>query len=148
MKLDEMLLQADQDHNSGLNCAQSVLKQFCQSGGLPAEKYFLRLSSGLGSGMKVGSVCGALSGGIMALGLHLGSEDPARKAEMDAPVRELVTRFRTTMAHKECNKIIGYDVSDPTQRAIAREKGIFASQCPLAIRTAVTIVYDILNRNQ
>ena len=147
MKLNEMLERAEADHDSGLNCAQSVLKQFCQSKGLPVDQA-LRLSSGLGSGMKVGNVCGALTGGIMALGLHLGSADPGRKAEMEAPVQELIKRFVAKMEHMECSKIIGYNIADPEQRDIARAKGIFARQCPLAITTAVSIVYDILYPTQ
>jgi len=147
MTLSEKQLQADFDHSSGLNCAQSVLKQFCDPQSLPLSA-FLRLASGFGSGMKVGSVCGALSGGIMALGLLIGSENPARKAEMEAPVGELVSRFKAKMEHMECSNIIGVDITDPVQRAEARQQGIFQRQCPLAISTVVEIVEDILKQYQ
>lgn len=146
MDLNTRLEQASADHSAGLNCAQSVFKQFCVAGGVETATA-LRLTSGFGGGMKVGTVCGALSGGIMALGLYLGSDDPARKAEMEAPVRELISRFEAKMEHMECRAIIGYDVSDPAQKAIAKELGIFEVKCDKAIRTAVEIVYEMLERS-
>ncbi len=145
MTLDEMLLRAETDHVSGLNCAQSVIRQFCESRGLP-EDQALRLASGFGGGMKVGSVCGALSGGIMVLGLYLGSADPARKAETEAPVQELIDRFVVCMRSMECSQIIGCDMRDPVQKAIAKQAGVFDRQCSKAIACAVELVHDILGR--
>ena len=57
------------------NCAQSVLIPFAADAGLD-EEAACRLTSNFGSGMKRASVCGAITGGLMALGLF-GAEDPA-----------------------------------------------------------------------
>lgn len=56
------------------NCAQSVLIPFAEEAGLDEEKAY-SIASGFGSGMKTGSVCGAITGGVMVLGL-LGFDTP------------------------------------------------------------------------
>ena len=56
------------------NCAQSVLLPFVKAKGLP-EKEFYDLAVHFGGGMKMGSVCGAVTGALMALGLY-GIDDP------------------------------------------------------------------------
>ena len=50
------------------NCAQSVLATFAPEIGLTEEEAF-RLGGPFGAGMHRGSVCGALTGALMALGL-------------------------------------------------------------------------------
>ena len=61
------------------NCAHSVLIPFAEKAGLDGETAY-RLAACFGGGMKRGSVCGAVTGGLMALGL-LGLDDPATTAE-------------------------------------------------------------------
>ena len=56
------------------NCAQSVLVPFAEEVGLDVETAY-KIASGFGSGMKTGRVCGAITGGIMVLGL-LGIDTP------------------------------------------------------------------------
>ncbi|MDO4804027.1 MAG: C-GCAxxG-C-C family protein [Lachnospiraceae bacterium] len=50
------------------NCAQSVLIPFAEKYGLDVETAY-RIGANFGSGMKMGSVCGAITGGLMVLGL-------------------------------------------------------------------------------
>ena len=57
------------------NCAQSVLIPFAADAGVDDETAY-RLAANFGSGMRRGSVCGAITGGLMALGLF-GAEEPA-----------------------------------------------------------------------
>lgn len=145
MTLEDKKAKAAADHAVGLNCCQSVVGQFCDEEPLDLV---LRLGSGFGGGIKTGRICGALSGGVMALGLHLGSTDPLRKAEMEEPVRKLISGFVDEMRSTDCNQIIGYDVSDPAQRAIAKEKGILDRECARAISLAVQLVDSILSEKE
>ena len=50
------------------NCAQSVVMPFAEAAGLSPE-IARRFAANFGGGMKRGSVCGAVTGGLMALGL-------------------------------------------------------------------------------
>ena len=57
-----------------INCAQAVVIPFAEELGIP-EETAMKFADGFGGGMKQGSVCGAVTGGIMALGLY-GKGDP------------------------------------------------------------------------
>ena len=51
------------------NCAQSVLIPFAEEMGLTKEQAF-NLGFNFGGGMKRASVCGAVTAGLMVLGMH------------------------------------------------------------------------------
>ena len=55
------------------NCAQSVLIPFVEGAGL-TEEQGRKLAANFGSGMKMAGTCGAITGGLMVLGLY-GVED-------------------------------------------------------------------------
>ena len=57
------------------NCAQGVLVPFAQELGITPEQAY-KIASNFGKGMKIGSVCGAVTGGLMVLGLA-GVDDAA-----------------------------------------------------------------------
>lgn len=58
------------------NCCQSVLVTFAQEMGLTEEQAFA-LGAFFNSGMRHGSVCGALSGALMVLGMTGCTDDQA-----------------------------------------------------------------------
>lgn len=62
------------DEKRHYNCAQAVLIPFAEKAGY-TEEMATRIGANFGSGMKMASVCGAITGGLMALGLF-GVEDP------------------------------------------------------------------------
>jgi len=99
MSLDD---RAKNYFNSGYNCAESVLLALAQEpffkGGDFASA-LPRVATGFGGGLaRNGLICGALSGGIMALGLMLGrnqakeSRDPCYPA-VDRLVKDFQERF-------------------------------------------------------
>ncbi|MCD7919444.1 MAG: C-GCAxxG-C-C family protein [Clostridiales bacterium] len=57
------------DPNVHYNCAQSVLIPFAEHKGMDTATA-TALSANFGAGMKMASVCGAVTGGLMALGLY------------------------------------------------------------------------------
>ncbi len=74
------------DTSRHYNCAQSTLIPFAESVGMDAETAF-RVAANFGAGMKRASVCGAITGGLMALGL-LGIDDGPTVAEFHRRLRE------------------------------------------------------------
>ena len=50
------------------NCAQSVLVPFAEAAGISEEQAY-RTAANFGSGMKMAGTCGAVTGGLMVLGL-------------------------------------------------------------------------------
>ena len=51
------------------NCAQAVVIPFAEARGLTHEQAY-DFAANFGAGMKMGGTCGAITGGLMALGLY------------------------------------------------------------------------------
>lgn len=73
------------------NCAQSVLMAFSGEIGISDEQAY-KVASNFGAGMKCASVCGAITGALMAMGL-LGIDNPEC-------VKELFNAIKTN--HDNC----------------------------------------------
>lgn len=69
----------------GYNCAQAVLIPTAEALGMDTETA-AKLTQHLGTGMKMGSTCGAVTGGLIALGLQ--GADDATVAEYLKIMRE------------------------------------------------------------
>ena len=54
-------------HGSGLNCAQSVLISCADYTGIDYD-LAVGIANGFGGGVRCGEICGACSGGVMAVG--------------------------------------------------------------------------------
>jgi C_GCAxxG_C_C family probable redox protein len=131
----------------GFSCSQSVLSAYGPQLGLDAE-LALRVSGAFGGGMaRMGRTCGAVTGALMAIGLQRGStkadDDEAKDACYDL-AREFVDRFEARHGSITCQELLGYDISTPEGRALAKEQGLFATLCPKLVQDAAEIVGQIL----
>jgi C_GCAxxG_C_C family probable redox protein len=119
------------------NCAQAVLTVFCEAFGLPAETA-LRLACGLGRGMTAGEICGAASGGTLAIGLKYGPRDAVdldgRKACQDW-VADFIRAFREKTGGLTCRDIL--DGADPMTRPAC---------CVQAVRAAAELLAETVLR--
>ena len=70
------------DPDAHYNCAQAVVMAFAPECGLTAEQA-AALTAHFGSGMKIAATCGAITGGLMVIGL-MGGGDDAYRAFMTA----------------------------------------------------------------
>lgn len=68
------------------NCAQSVLLPFAAEAGF-SEEQAMKIAVNFGAGMKRASVCGAITGGLMALGM-LGIDDAQTIGEYHKRLRD------------------------------------------------------------
>ena len=68
------------------NCCQAVVSVFAEDVGYD-EDFCMKAATCFRGGMQMGSVCGAVTGGLMALGLA-GVEDPRSASELIRKVRE------------------------------------------------------------
>lgn len=78
------------------NCGQAVLVAFAEEMGMTEEQAFL-VGAHLGAGMRHGSVCGALSGAMVALG-PMGYSEAEAKAVLQA--------FRQTHGETDCKALL------------------------------------------
>lgn len=91
-------------HESGFNCAQSVLCACGKYTGLD-DKTALALSAGFGGGARCGEICGALSGAIMVLGLtnpYNDNSDADAKDKIAKLTRECTGCFRNEFGCVRC----------------------------------------------
>jgi C_GCAxxG_C_C family probable redox protein len=133
---------------SGYNCSQSVLWAFAQRLNLAPESA-LKMACGFGAGMgRRQEVCGAVTGGIMALGLKYGrgeAQGPAATEETYAKSQELMRRFEATHATCNCRTLLnGCDLSTDTGRAQFKDQDLKHLTCAPCVRTVAEILEELL----
>jgi C_GCAxxG_C_C family probable redox protein len=129
----------------GYNCAQSVLLTiFEQWNG--KNELVPKVATAFGGGIgRCGSVCGALSGGIMAIGIKYGSNEPSveKRLRAYALAKEFYRRFEKKHGNVLCRELIGYDLSNPEELDKAREERVYEEKCVNFVRGAVEILAEI-----
>ncbi len=88
------------------NCTQVVLISFCDKYNLSKEMAY-QLGNHFGGGMRRGSVCGAITGALMAMGLLNRSSDEIKQFMID---------FETKKGDVHCAKLLE-NVSDKAIRS-------------------------------
>lgn len=86
-------------HKEGYNCAESVLKAFNENTGLDIP---VSIASPFGSGMTVGSTCGAITGTLMAVGALKGRNTSEEKNNSRVLTKEIITKVREKYGTLEC----------------------------------------------
>ena len=95
---------ATEYHNSGFNCAQSVLCANSEYTGLD-DKLALAVSGGFGGGLRCGEICGAVSGAVMAAGVcnpYADSSDAEAKDKIAQIARDITGQFKQQFGCLRC----------------------------------------------
>ena len=136
---------ANSYHKRGFNCCQSVVAAFSDLTGLSEQESF-NVGGGFGAGAGTGELCGALVGGIMALGLMTPVEtnDPVTsKKRTQAKGKELQKRFVEKFGALRCQDLLS-NPQIPSEPTSAAAKMGLTRHCDIMIVTAVEIVEQIL----
>lgn len=128
--------------DDGYNCSQSVLLTMAEHWNVKNE-LVPKVATAFGGGMgRCGSVCGALTGGLMAIGLKYGTNDPS--AEKRSKAYELAGAFYRQFEKQNgsvlCRELIRLDLSDAEQRKKAQEEDVFEIKCNVFVKKAVEIL--------
>jgi len=91
--------------DNDLNCAESMLYGANEEYGLDLDQKVLDTMSSFGGGMAVGSVCGALTGAVAALGVMFTGDKTLDSEERKAIVAAFYERFQEKIGTDNC-KII------------------------------------------
>lgn len=135
-------LEALAKFNKGFNCAQTVLSVFSEKYGLSKE-CALKMTCGLGSGVRLGEICGAVTGAVLVIGLKNGNstlEDAAAKKDCNEKTEEFVDAFRRQNASVICRDILGCDLSTREGRDFATANNLYASVCKEKIKNAIELL--------
>jgi C_GCAxxG_C_C family probable redox protein len=133
----------------GFNCSQAVLLSHSGDFGMD-EETALKVAGGFGGGMgHTGDVCGALSGAVMLLGLkyaqHEVGDDNAR-TQTYALVKDLMGAFEGEFGSTKCRDVLGFDLNCEGGYEKAREARAFKTACLPAIKRAVELAEERLER--
>ena len=132
----------------GYNCAQSVLYAFCEDLHLDPDTT-LKMSAGFGGGIgRKGEVCGAVTGGVMALGAKYGrgeKEDPAVANVAYARTREFMDQFASEHGSCLCRELLnGCDLATEEGQKTFREKDFKNKICTPCVQSAVELVEKMM----
>jgi C_GCAxxG_C_C family probable redox protein len=133
---------------SGYNCAQSVLYSFCDEFGLD-RTVALKLACGFGAGMgRNQEICGAVSGGIMVIGLKYGrgeKDDTAANELTYRKTRELMQQFKQHQGSFICRELLGgCDLMTTEGQKDFKDRDLKNRTCKVCVQTTVLIVEDLL----
>ena len=125
------------------NCAQAVLGTLGPAAGLPPAECF-RVAAAFGGGMaRMGLVCGAVTGGMMVLGLRHGDRSMAQlgpRSAFYAKVQDFSARFTQKHGSTVCRKLIHCDLSTPEGQTLFNNQGMHQGLCTQLVRSAVEIL--------
>lgn len=132
----------------GYNCAQSVFYAFCEDLQVDPDTA-LKMSAGFGGGIgRKGEVCGAVTGGIMALGIKYGrgeKEDPTVAEVTYAKTRELMNQFASQHGSCLCRELLnGCDLSTEEGQKAFREQDLKNKVCTPCVQSAVELVEKMM----
>jgi C_GCAxxG_C_C family probable redox protein len=134
---------------AGYNCAQSVLFAHAPELGLDCETA-LKVACGLGAGMaRRGEVCGAVTGGILAIGLKHGrggQDDRSATERTYQKTLELMTRFEQRHGSCWCRKLLdGCDLRTAEGQQHFKEHDLLHKTCLGCVQSVVEALADILD---
>ncbi|MGB9676260.1 MAG: C-GCAxxG-C-C family protein [Candidatus Bathyarchaeales archaeon] len=129
----------------GYNCAQSVLLTMFEFWNGKNE-LIPKIATGFGGGIgRCGSVCGALTGGIMALGIKHGTNEPSleKRLEAYAKAQKLYKQFETLHGSVFCGDLIGYDLLNHKELEEARKAKVFEEKCIKFVESVIKVLLTL-----
>jgi C_GCAxxG_C_C family probable redox protein len=91
--------------------------------------------------------CGAVTGALMAIGLHAGTVDAADREGKDRCYRLahlFIERFTARHASVNCSELLGLDLGTPDGFAAAMARDIHHNVCPAFVRSAAELLEELL----
>jgi len=136
--------------NSGLNCAESVLLTL--SGRLAGENsvsIIPGIATGFGGGVgRNGDMCGAISGGVMAIGLALGRDRAEQSKESCyAAVDRFYTDFVKEFGSSKCRDLTGIDLKARVGSGTHHDR-MHLERCNLIVAWAARRANEIIENTQ
>jgi C_GCAxxG_C_C family probable redox protein len=130
----------------GYSCSQAVFGAFAEGLGMDIATA-MKVSDGFRGGMCMTDVCGAFSGGLMAIGLKYGrteAGDPEGKKRSGEVIAEYTKLFKEKTGEKlTCNDLLGCDMRTDEGKAKMKEESLRINVCTELVRTTAGILEDM-----
>jgi C_GCAxxG_C_C family probable redox protein len=125
------------------NCPQAVLCAYADELGLDQETA-LKIASPFGGGIaRNGKICGAITGGLMVIGLKNWDSQKEREASK-AGVYKISNQFMDEIKKRnktlDCEELLGISVSTAEGRALVKENNLNVKVCHKVINDVVSVL--------
>lgn len=132
----------------GFNCAQAVLYAFSDDLGIEKETA-LKMACAFGAGMgRKEEVCGAVTGGIMAIGCKYGrgeKDDPSATEVAYTKTRELMDTFAMKHGSFSCRELLnGCDLMTEEGRKHFNQTNMRNDICSQCVKSVAEILESII----
>ena len=109
-----------------------------------------RIATAFGAGMGgIGSVCGAVTGAVMAIGLVHGREEPSQSRDQAYALTQQVYRgFQQEMGSTICRELTGIDLTTPEGLKQIYSSGVGVRVCLRAGSTGYRLALAALREAQ
>lgn len=111
VEIETTALKSGEHFKSGLNCAESVLLAVTTLFGIQSE-FFPQIATGFCAGVsRTSHICGAISGGVMVLGLKYGRQSKNEPVDITySKVQQFITQFEANFGSCNCRELTGMDL--------------------------------------
>jgi len=132
--------------DSHYNCAESVLLVAKETLGIPCSAV-PGVATGFGAGIgRRGSICGALTGAIMAIGLAHGRSKPTQDREKAYGLAlKTFNRFVSRFGSPYCIKLTGCDMTTARGRNKFTARGVRTEKCNKYVSACAGMVADAVS---
>ena len=132
----------------GLFCAETVLTVVSEEAGV-VSPLIPRIATGFCGGVaRTSGMCGAVSGGIMALGVLYGRDNAEQPYEtVYKKVQQFIKAFEKEYMSTNCFELTGFDLSHEEERQAFFEKGTM-EKCRQFTGRAPRLVADLISSRE
>jgi C_GCAxxG_C_C family probable redox protein len=129
---------------SGYFCAESVLLAVAEHSGIQSD-IIPRIATGFCGGIsRTSGLCGALTGGVMALSMLYGRNRPGDSRDKNYElVQRLIHEFNVTFGSLKCTDLVGCDISTEAGYETFQEKNLIR-KCAGFTEEATSIVMRLI----
>ena len=130
------------------NCSQSIFSTFAPRFGVNRE-HSLKIASAFGGGIvRMGNVCGAVTGAFMAIGLKYGKivdgEEGSPNDKSYEVAQEFIDKFTSINGAIICKDMLGCDIGTLEGKQYAEDNNLIETVCMKAVQTSAEILEELL----
>ena len=133
----------------GYHCAESVLMTMQEALGIKSS-VIPKIATGFGGGIgRQGSICGAVSGSIMSIGLKYGRMKPqGDKEKAYTLAQEFCKEFKGKFGSILCYDLTECDFTTPEGQKKFEDLNIKEEKCVKFVREAINILWDLMGKQE
>ncbi len=147
--MEKVAARSEEFFKSGYFCAESVLLAISEWKGVESE-LIPGIATGFCGGMsRTSGLCGALTGGIMALNMLYGRDAPDKTTDRNyALVARFVDEFEKHFGSANCSDLLGCDLSAREGLEIFQARGLKTKICLKVTGEAAAMVAKIIQDSE